>query len=393
MKKLYVYLTIFLFALAFIPWSLSAQCFCSDGAQPDSVIQTVALLPTSNFNNNLSFSKFNIPTGTLFCIDFTANISTVANLGIRNLDSAQQTYRFRYTQDIAFSGPGGISDDDFATKNYGPTILDKYNTGIDSANYGPDTTFKNRYFVKTTSNVTPYLGSGNVNINFTNTGSTTLQQGSNNYRSTVRTFAWGEFTLKYFWCPNSLLATSIKNFAAYKNNKNILLKWSTENKTSGTGYEIEYSQDGRTFSGIGEINPKDLVGNTTQHEFQYQPAGTAKSGKLYFRIKQINTRGIATYSSIRTVDMNENSLAGFMIYPNPVARKVSMLFDRSLNGNYVVEVTNLAGQILYNRNIKVTSSNNIQFELANPPPSGMYYLKVTDTKSKIGYTNKLFIQR
>lgn len=70
-----------------------------------------------------------------------------------------------------------------------------------------------------------------------------------------------------------------------------------------------------------------------------------------------------------------------------------MVFDRNLNGNYVVEITNVAGQILYNRNMKLNNSNTVQFELTNPPPSGMYYLKLVDTKSKLHYSNKLIIQR
>jgi hypothetical protein len=217
-------------------------------------------------------------------------------------------------------------------------------------------------------------------------------QGGINYTYQIVSKYWGAFSLTYYWCPSIVLATNIKNFSAYKKDKTVLLKWVIEDKTPGTTYEIEYSRDGNSFSSISQTDTKDKVGNTTQHELEYA-AGASSSGKLYFRIKQIDARGKVTYSAIRIVDMNENSVAGFIVYPNPVARKVSMQFDRNLNGNYVIEVTNLAGQIMYNRTIKLNNSSNIQFELTNPPPSGMYYLKITDIKSKLSYSNKLIIQR
>lgn len=91
-------------------------------------------------------------------------------------------------------------------------------------------------------------------------------------------------------------------------------------QTPGTSYEMEFSQDGINFKNIGQTDPGDIAGATSQHQFQYQP-GTTGSGKLYFRIKQVDAQGKVTYSPIRTVNMNENATAGFIVYPNPVSKK------------------------------------------------------------------------
>jgi hypothetical protein len=135
-----------------------------------------------------------------------------------------------------------------------------------------------------------------------------------------------------------------------------------------------------------------MTGATTQHTFQYQPDASF-SNKLYFRVKQTDASGKITYSAVRMVNMNENTKAAFTIYPNPVDRKVAMQFDRNLNGNYVIEVTSLSGQRIYTRNIRLNNNNNLQFELTNKPPSGIYYLKITDTKTRVSFSNKLVIQR
>jgi hypothetical protein len=140
----------------------------------------------------------------------------VANLGIRNLDSLGHDYEFLYTQFVTISGPGGLNVNASNTKDYGPTTLDPYGTGVDSVHYGPDTTFTNQFLSKNTSSVSSYLGTGTVTINFNNTGNTLLLQGSNNYRATVTTFAWGDFRLVYYWCQTALLATNLRNFSATK---------------------------------------------------------------------------------------------------------------------------------------------------------------------------------
>jgi hypothetical protein len=149
--------------------------------------------------------------------------------------------------------------------------------------------------------------------------------------------------------------------------------------------------DGVQFSSVSQTGYKEIVATTNQHEVQYSPPGSP-SGNLYFRIKQTDAQGKITFSAIRTVNMNENAAAEFVIYPNPVERKISMQFDRSLTGNYIVEISNVAGQKVYNRTLTLNSNNNVQFELANRPPGGMYYIKMTDTKTRLSYSNKLIMR-
>jgi hypothetical protein len=156
--------------------STVAQCTCGNGSTPDSVVHNFTLAPTSNFSSAITFPKFDPSIGTLSCVNLKANVSAVSNLSIRNLDSLQRDYEFLYTQAVSFSGPGGLSSFANTSLFYGPTTLDAYNTGIDSAHFGPDTPFKNFNLSKTTGNVSPYLGTGNVTINYTNTGSTLLLQ-------------------------------------------------------------------------------------------------------------------------------------------------------------------------------------------------------------------------
>jgi hypothetical protein len=369
------------------------QCECSNGDLATPLTYYYNLDTTDAPSSTISFPKFDPSVGVLICVTFRDTLSLISTSEVINTASVPVSYRFLLSVTNDIDGPG-ISVNESATRNYGPTTLAQAGAAGDRTTYGPDTLFK--FSTHATTNwagVATYLGStGNVNFLYTVNGGLISTQGGINYTYQIVSKYWGAFSLTYYWCPNGTLATNIKNFSAYKKDQNVLLKWITENKTPGTSYEIEYSTDGNKFTNIGEVDPQNITGNSTQHEFKFLP-GSTQNTKLYFRIKETDPQGKISYSAIRIVNMKENSLAGFIVYPNPIARRVSMQFDRALTGNYTVEVTNLAGQVVYNRNLKLNNTNIVQFDLANPPSSGMYYLKITDVRSRLSYSNKLIVKR
>ena len=378
--------------MAYIAPSGYGQCTCSGGDPATALTYRVSLDTTDAPSSTISFPKFNPSIGTLACVRFRDTLSLISTSDVINTASVPVSYRFLLSVTNDIIGPG-ISVNESATRTYGPTLLAQAGDPADRTIYGPDTLFKASTHSNSGGSLASYLGStGTVNFVYTVNGGLISTQGGINYTYQIVSKYWGGFSITYYWCPNLLLATNIKNFSAFKKDNAVLLKWVTDNSTAGTNYKIEFSTDGNNFIGVGQVDPIDLTGASSQHEFQYAPGNTT-TGKIYFRIKQTDAQGKITYSPVRSVNLNDNEGAGFMIYPNPVDRKVSMQFDRTLNGNYLVEITNLSGQIMYNRNIKLANTNNVQFEMSNPPPSGIYYLKLTDTKTRLSYSNKLIIRR
>ena len=381
-----------LLLLTQVPRPTFAQCTCEGGNPATPITYFYTLDTTDAPSSTITFPKFNPSTGILGCVTFRDTLSLISTSDVINTASVPVSYRFLLSVTNDIDGPG-ISVNESAARTYGPTLLAESGAAGDRTIYGPDTLFKFSKHSTSSASVASYLGaSGNVSFIYTVNGGLISTQGGINYTYQIVSKYWGAFSLTYYWCPNSVLATNIKNFSAFKKDQNVYLKWITDNKTPGTTYEIEYSTDGTHFTSIGNVDPLSITGNTTQHEFQYS-TGTSQNKKLYFRIKERDPQGKISYSAIRTVSMNDNTLAGFVIYPNPIVRNVSMQFDRSLTGNYVVEVTNLAGQVVHNRNMKLHNASIVQFDLVNPPPSGVYYLKITDVRTRISYSNKLIIKR
>jgi hypothetical protein len=368
--------------------AIFAQCTCSDGSTPDSVINNFTLSPTSNFSSTISFPQFNPSIGTLTCVKLSANVTAVANLSIRNLDSVQRDYQFMYTQAVSFSGPGGLSAFGNTNLFYGPTTLDPYGQGIDSVHYGPDTPFKNYGLTKQVSNVTPYLGTGTVNINYTNTGSTLLLQGSNNYQSTVSTFTWGTFKLSYFWCAASLLPTGMKNFYANRKEQEVELGWTTENEVTDTHYEIQFSLDGHRFTPLkGQAQRHAQSPSVASYVFQY-PVENNFTGKIFFRIKQIKPTGQTGYSTIKAIDFSGKSDEVLTIAPNPVLKDMMIGFKAPQTGKVQVELFNAIGQQTFRQSYTLNAQVSLGLHLDQQARPGIYYLRVRNVE-----TNEQFMQR
>ena len=368
--------------------AINAQCTCSDGSTPDSIVYNFTLPPTSNFSSTISFPQFNPSTGTLNCVRLTANVNAVSNLSIRNLDSVQRDYQFMYTQAVSFSGPGGLSA--FANTNlfYGPTTLDPYGKGLDSVHYGPDTPFKNYGLAKTVANVAPYLGTGTVNINYTNTGSTLLLQGSNNYQSTVSTYTWGSFKLSYFWCASSLLPTGMRNFYANRKDQQVELGWTTENEEPATRYEMQLSLDGHKFTALAQkINKQQQSVSVASYSTSYD-VDNSFHGKIFFRIKQVKSSGQTGYSTIKAIDFSGTSDEVLTIAPNPVIRDITIGFATPQSGKIQVELFNAIGQQVLAQTYTINAQSTVGLHISKYAPSGIYSLRVRNLQ-----TNEQFIQR
>jgi hypothetical protein len=386
-KQLYAFIFILGSCFAAIE-KAQAQCPCTNGDAPDSIVHTFTLPPTSQFSSAITFPKFNPSTGTLNCVSLTANITAVANLGIRNLDSVAHDYEFLYTQSISISGPGGLFSNATATKNYGPDNLDVYGTPGDSVHYGPDTPFLNRKLARTVTNVSPYMGTGNVSFNFNNTGSTLLLQGSNNYQATIATFAWGEFRLVYYWCHASVLASGIRNFTATKKDRQILLQWIYENEPANNKYEIQLSRDGHHFTPVAMRNGSTGAQGLVKYDHQYQ---SANDEQLFFRVKAVRAAGGVQYSAIRAVQ-SEGGPGSYTVSPNPVKKYASVAFAAPQSGDFGVEIINTIGQTVYRKIHTLANESLIEIALPQQQQPGLYYLRVNNLMTKQQLVQKILLQ-
>lgn len=394
-------LFIFVFlAAAIIPDETQAQCNCEGGA-PANVLSYYVVLDTTNATSSvISFPKFNPAMGVLNCVSFNDTTTLIIRSEVQNLAPSPVTYAFflSVTNNIVgptvSPAPPSISVSQNATRNYGPSTLSAFgDIPGDTTSYGPDTLFENKTNFRTTSNVVAYLGTGTADFTYSRFGGAVPTQGSTDYNYQIKSRYWGTFRLTYYWCPQSLLSTNIKNFTAVKSNKRINISWITDNEETTNIYEIQISQDGRRFTGIGSQKAESASqGASAKYAHQYNPDQTA-SGKLYVRVKQTDANGKVSYSAIRVLDLDKEEAGGFTLSPNPVVNRLGIQFDGALNGKYRLDLTNQVGQLIHSEALYLKNQSNVQVNLKNTAAPGIYYLRIKDENNAQVYTGKVMIQR
>lgn len=382
------------FPLVFcLPQRLAAQCLCSDGSPAKTEIHNYSTTFSSNSTNSISLPKFNAATGTLICVNAKVYLTSVVRMKLENDEVFNIEYQVRYQRKDTFSGPGiNPSVTGSANKAYGPYSLGASDgvpfSGSDFVTIGPDTIYNKKLYEATTTDVVPYLGSGNVTFLYKSVVNT-FAIGSDVYTLAVTSQNKLDFTMTYSYCNTAVLPLNIKNFQAELNKDNTaFISWMTQNETKNNNYEIEVSENGAQFYTIG-IKPS--VGTAAKYHYQYH-FDKSLAGILYIRIKQADGKKVK-YSEVKTIHIGNGHFAKLNIYPNPLVQNLNMEFDEPMNGEFSLELANQVGQVVYQKKLWMNNSRTIAVIVAKPPPPGIYYLKAKQAGSSKVYSGKLLFRR
>lgn len=124
--------------------------------------------------------------------------------------------------------------------------------------------------------------------------------------------------------PAGALPVELSRFTSQLTDQGIRLNWQTATEKNNSGFEIDRSTDKLTFSKIGFVK-----GNGTTTESQsYSFLDAQASGKVFYRLRQIDFDGHATYSP--TIEANAGSPKTFALqqnYPNPFNPSTTISFS------------------------------------------------------------------
>lgn len=171
----------------------------------------------------------------------------------------------------------------------------------------------------------------------------------------------------------TVLPITLLSFNAYKQNNQVKLQWVSKTELNADYYELERSTDGVNFFFLNKI----IAAGNSINEIKYiaydnKPA----NNENYYRLNLYDKDGTKTYLGLKNINFNLEA-DSWALYPNPFKSSITL---KSPNINfYVVEVYNLKGQIIQQKNCSTT-----KLELdTHLLPNGNYLLKVktaTDEK-------------
>jgi hypothetical protein len=414
MKHLYFRGFVLLAYIALCFTSLSyGQCLCSPGVPATAITQSITIAPTTASALTYSFQQFNPAIGNLSCVTLKDTISGVSvsgaiNTGARSgppgyapfpyvpysgppVPSDSTIFEFLLALTNVVSGPGININNTFTTM-YGPDTLSYFGTPGDTVTHGPDNVIPNPTNIASTGGNASYLGTGIVNFVYTINGGMVDVIGGPNYRTKVTTVFGGTLNLTYYWCPAIPLGSAISNFSAFKKDGTISLQWTATNDQADLIYDIQYSNDGKSWATAGTVPAGSApVGTVDQYQYQYRPAST-DLGELYFRIQRRDPEGKLTYSIVKTINLQQQDKApGIQVYPNPVIDRVTVQFDEQQTGAFMLELVSPTGKVIQKKQVQMGGSSLATLELNSHPARGIYFLRAQSVGNNRQFLTKVIV--
>lgn len=121
------------------------------------------------------------------------------------------------------------------------------------------------------------------------------------------------------------------------------LAWTTASEVNNAYFDVERSFDGTTFAKLSSVAGQGSKSSATNYAFVDQNGGARLT---YYRLRQVDANGTATYSPVRTVSFGEVSATGqASLYPNPAQASTTLdLSALPTAATYQVQVLDATGR-------------------------------------------------
>jgi hypothetical protein len=204
--------------------------------------------------------------------------------------------------------------------------------------------------------------------NSTNLNTTTFINNAENYRIPAQTTVLGTLLPGTVPLPVELSAFTASAAGATA----VQAAWSTASETDNDYFNVERSVDGKAFTTVGTLSGAGTSSRSHSYSF-LDVTLPAQVNTLYYRLRQVNTNGRATYSPVRVVILNEEDfVAQLQAYPNP-AHEVVHLRIRGPIPAAPLQVFDAMGRLIRTTQLSPTDSDP-RLSLTDFP-AGLYILR------------------
>ncbi|MEM1327417.1 MAG: T9SS type A sorting domain-containing protein [Bacteroidota bacterium] len=148
------------------------------------------------------------------------------------------------------------------------------------------------------------------------------------------------------------------------------LHWSTASEINSDYFEIQRSEEGKVWKGLGQVN---AAGNSLLPlDYAFEDVD-APSGVIYYRLKQVDLDDTFSYSSVIAVKAVDKTKE-LLVFPNPISNQQLMIQLSEAQQLERVEVYDFTGKLIWQQAIQQrTSSWQVQLPQAM---KGTYLLKI-----------------
>ena len=148
---------------------------------------------------------------------------------------------------------------------------------------------------------------------------------------------------------------------------------------------MQRSADGQTFAALAWVG--GAGSSPSARHYEYEDAKPVPGSVGYYRLKQLDADGQATYSPIQAVKYA--AATAITAYPNPTTNQVRVAWPASVPVATGWQLTNALGQVLHTES--VTAAQGFILDLT-PWAAGTYYLTVLAGEHVLGRTKMQKVQ-
>jgi fibronectin-binding autotransporter adhesin len=170
------------------------------------------------------------------------------------------------------------------------------------------------------------------------------------------------------------------DFTAQRAGTGVALHWVTEKERNASHFEVERSEDGRTFTQIGSVAALNSDG---KNDYDFVDKKANMQTRYYYRIRQVDLDLQSTYSNVLTVleiTGEQNAKARWAVTPNPVVDQVTFWQQDDINsgGQLQAVLTTATGVQVFVGTGSLKDLNERVERTMNNVGAGVYILQLSD---------------
>jgi uncharacterized repeat protein (TIGR01451 family) len=175
-----------------------------------------------------------------------------------------------------------------------------------------------------------------------------------------------------------VLPIQMNSYNVRKVNENKVLNyWTTATETNALLFNVQRSEDARTFKTFGKVLAK---GNSSNYEFTDVLNINSIPSTLYYRLQIIDKDGSITYSSIKQIRLNELTNISINLYPNPAKDIVNIESKEAIKE---LKLIDMSGKVIFSHYTRSDYSLKHQTLNLKQLTKGIYIVQVTTVKGEV----------
>ncbi len=168
--------------------------------------------------------------------------------------------------------------------------------------------------------------------------------------------------------------------------ESVRLDWLTAKELNNDYFVIEKKVEGQTdYQVIAEVKGAGTTDEIQEYNFVDR---TAMGTVNYYRLKQVDIDGSATYSKMIEVRMIREDKPLYTVFPNPAKDVVNLKYMGKLEYDREYEVINMQGIILHKGLLSAMENYATHSVSIGDLPAGMYFMRIQGELKSIPFIKK-----